>query len=249
MAKPKKKKTAKKTRAPKRKPPSKRAGRKNPTKYVVSKPRKGARGARGGQRVRTKDGAVRTIRARKNPAPAKPRRRAKSGFDDLRDTVAGILRRYQGRPGDQARATAAYFRLPLAARAAKIRALARSGPRGRRAAVAIARLERRHEEGPPKRKNPGMSDREAAAEYADKHWGERGRGRVRARRAPDPTHGTLAELGELTAVTYRTKKRGDTRPTDYEHEFEGKKPRLAYNDGGLVVVGGDYVIARGGITG
>ncbi len=48
---------------------------------------------------------------------------------------------------------------------------------------------------------------------------------------------------------YRTRKGADRRLTEYEHDFEGRVPVLAYNEGGLFVVGGSYTIEEGGITG
>lgn len=224
---------AKKRRAKKR--------AKNPTKYVVSKSRSGK-----GQRVQTKDGVARTIRKRK-PAKKNP----KSGYDALRDAVASALRNAPARLGATATATAAYWRKPLASRAARIRSLARGTPKQRRGAAALAKLERRHEEGPPRRRNPALTDAEARRDYKDKHWGEPGTRRIRRAAAADPTHGTAVALGELREVTYRTRKRGDGGTADYTHTFGeegGRRPKLAYNDGGLLVVGGDYLIKDGGIT-
>lgn len=195
------------------------------------------------RRVRLSDGT--SVVVRKKACKVNPK---KSGFAELRDVVASILAR-QKRP---ARATAHpaphYWRIPLAARAAKLRRLARGTSREKRAAIAIARAERAHEGGPPKRKNPALDDAGALAEYEDKHWGKRPRG-IRRGQAADPKYGTAVDLGELRSVVYRTTKRGDGGEADYEHEFEGERPRLAFNDGGLLVLGGDYTVRRGGITG
>ena len=95
-------------------------------------------------------------------------------------------------------------------------------------------------------------------EYAVTHWGERGEISQRDLLTPDPTSGTLVELGELISVTYRTKKGGDDDATDYEHHFEprrptssAKRPVLAYlaGDGGLVICGGNYRVTKRGIEG
>jgi hypothetical protein len=142
-------------------------------------------------------------------------------------------------------ANAAYWALPPAARLAFVRKMRRKGGRSRRAAILLARAEG----APPRRKNSGMTDAGARAEYERTHWGLRGRGRVSAGRAADPAHGTLTKMGRLVSVVYETTKRGDGGPTEYEHEFEGRRPTLAYNDGGLVIVGGEYTIQRGGIDG
>ena len=153
-------------------------------------------------------------------------------------------------PKDLAHGNAAYWRLPAHKRAAHALALFRKGGRSRRKAVAIARAEQRHAEGPPQlRRNPGgFSEAEARRQYTRKHWGLRGQGAVREGRAPDPRQGTLVKLGELREVTYRTSKRGDGL-SDYVHEFEGRRPTLAFGPGGLVVVGGSYRVRDGGIDG
>lgn len=93
-----------------------------------------------------------------------------------------------------------------------------------------------------------MTDTAAADEYERTHWGLRGRGQVSERRAADPSHGTATELGTLVSVVYETDKKGDGR-SEYEHAFEGRRPKLVYNAGGLMIVGGSYKIARGGIDG
>lgn len=97
-----------------------------------------------------------------------------------------------------------------------------------------------------------MSDVAAAREYERTHWGDTGRaGKPRVGRAANPAHGTAVELGELVSVTYRTRKGKGRRVRryDYEHDFEDQLPTLAYNEGGLLVVGGAYTIRKGGITG
>ena len=56
------------------------------------------------------------------------------------------------------------------------------------------------------------------------------------------------ELGELVAVVYRTKKGADTVLTDYTHEFAHPRPRLAYNESGLLIAGGAYRVEVRGIV-
>lgn len=94
-----------------------------------------------------------------------------------------------------------------------------------------------------------MSDAEAAREYERTHWGLRGKQKVIRKGAPDPRYGTATKLGRLVSVVYETRKGGDGEPTQYEHEFEGRRPDLVYNAGGLLIAGGDYVIEEGGIKG
>lgn len=94
-----------------------------------------------------------------------------------------------------------------------------------------------------------MTDADALTEYERTHWGERGRDRVSRKGAPDPRFGTSTKLGKLVAVVYETRKGGDRELTEYEHTFEGKRPDLIYNSGGLMIAGGDYRIAEGGIKG
>lgn len=94
-----------------------------------------------------------------------------------------------------------------------------------------------------------MSDAVAAREYERTHWGQKGKQGVRVRGAADPRFGTATKMGRLVSVVYETRKGGDSEPTEYEHEFEGRRPDLLYNAGGLIISGGDYTIEEGGIKG
>lgn len=80
------------------------------------------------------------------------------------------------------------------------------------------------------------------------HWGIPAKRVTRRRVSPAPK--VLTELGELVAVTYRTRKRGESAQF-FEHEFEGRRPRLAMDikNKRLHVVGGDYTVKAEGITG
>jgi hypothetical protein len=49
-------------------------------------------------------------------------------------------------------------------------------------------------------------------------------------------------------VVYRTKKGADQVQTDYEHEFAHPRPRLAYNESGLIIAGGKYRVETRGIV-
>ncbi len=93
---------------------------------------------------------------------------------------------------------------------------------------------------------------EAEKEYRASHWGLSGEANTRKLVAPDPRHGVATLLGELVAVTYCTMKLGDSEPTNYEHDFgtRGKGlPWLAYNDTGLLILGGAYAVTYRGIVG
>lgn len=207
------------------------------------------------KRVRLPSGESVVVRRAKCAAPPmrrNPRRPPKRWFDRCLRSVAA--KKYARDPA--AVCAAAWWRRPPAERERIVRRLERGSHRERRTAVAIAKAEKSRADG-PRRRNPGMTDAEARAEYERTHWGDRGRDRVRRGRAADPTRGTATELGELVSVVYRTHKkervhgawgRRDKR-VDWEHEFERSRPRLAYNEGGLLVVGGDYRIKAGGITG
>lgn len=178
-------------------------------------------------------------------AQANPRRPPRRWFDRCLASVTA--RKYARDPA--AVCSAAWWRMSPAQRERTVRKLERGSPRQRRAAVAIARAEQQRADGPPRRRNGGMTDAQAMVEYERTHWGERGRRRVSRAGAPDPRHGTATKLGQLVQVVYLTRKGGDAEPTEYVHDFEGRKPELVYNEGGLMIAGGDYVIAEGGIDG
>ena len=235
----------------------KRAKKKNaPTLTAKQSKRRFAQLKKAGckpKRVRLPTGESVVVRRRACAAPPlrnpkKKKKKAKAGPDELARTLAAS-RSWKGGKGDRARMSADYWRIPRAARAANLHKLRRGTPRQRRAAVAIARAERVRAEGPPRKHNGRMTDAGALAEYERTHWGERGRASVRRAGAPDPRHGTATKLGELVSVVYLTKKGGDRELTEYEHAFEKRRPELVYNDGGLMIAGGDYVIAEGGIDG
>ena len=110
----------------------------------------------------------------------------------------------------------------------------------------IRDLERREREAVTAR-NPATVA-EASKQYVRDHWGQRGSGRPRKLSAADPRIPSV-ELGELVAIVYRTKKGEDLVLTDYEHEFEHPRPRLAYNESGLLIAGGIYRVTTRGIVG
>jgi len=88
---------------------------------------------------------------------------------------------------------------------------------------------------------------EALKQYERDHWGQKGAEKVRKLPAADPRVPSV-ELGELVMVVYRTKKGADQVLTDYEHEFSYPRPRLAYNESGLIIAGGRYRIETRGIV-
>jgi hypothetical protein len=206
------------------------------------------------QRVRERkaSAASRTVpmfERAKNPkrtrARTNPKRPPRRWFDRCLRSVTA--RKYARDPA--AVCAAAWWRRPPAERERIVRRLERGSARERRTAVAIARAEARRADGPPRKRNPGMSDAEARAEYERTHWGDRGRDRVQSGRAANPAHGTATQMGALYSVTYETRKGGDSEAVLYEHEFSRSRPKLAYNAGGLLIVGGDYTVKKGGITG
>lgn len=89
--------------------------------------------------------------------------------------------------------------------------------------------------------------------YAGTHEGALPPLTMKTMAAPTPFRGDLVELGALVAITYRTRKgpsKGKQRYGDWEHEFRtGHLPVLAFNDTGLVILGGDYKVTSRGIVG
>jgi hypothetical protein len=256
MANPKKK-------SPKKRP-AKRAKAKAPkrrkAKRRAAAPKKKApKRAKAKRRAAPKKTAPKRAKAKRRAAPKKaPKRAAKTNkkrtkqrhmkpvhplwFEPIANReVRGEMPRLEISPS--------YWKKHPRARRNNVMKLLRGSPRHKRTAIALARAEQRHADAPPRKRNPGMSKGEALDEYERTHWGERGNRSVRAGRAADPRFGTLTKMGDVVSITYRTKKGGDRGLTDYEHEFEGRRPTLAYNDGGLIIVGGDYKIAEEGIDG
>ena len=86
------------------------------------------------------------------------------------------------------------------------------------------------------------------------HWGRSGENpEPRRVWVPDATDGPLIEMGELVAVTYRTRKGLDSRPVLYNHDFGPRvRPVLAFNASGLFVVSEgrpSYEVTPRGIVG
>lgn len=82
----------------------------------------------------------------------------------------------------------------------------------------------------------------------DFHWGIEGKKVVKRKVSKRPK--VLTKLGEMTEVTYKTKKRGE-KAVFFTHDFESKKPTLAMDieNKRLHIVGGDYTVTADGITG
>jgi len=110
----------------------------------------------------------------------------------------------------------------------------------------IRDLERQQRDASRARRNPATSA-EALKQYERDHWGQKGAEKVRKLSAADPSIPSV-ELGELVMVVYRTKKGADQVLTDYEHEFAHPRPRLAYNESGLIIAGGKYRVEMRGIV-
>jgi hypothetical protein len=238
---------------PNKKKPKKRAAAKKPKKVtikttrkkvVISNPKKGTL-ERQLRALKSRNKTLSKKLAAKKKNPNRPPRR---WFDRCLASVSA--RKYARDPA--AVCNAAWWKQPVKKRAAIVRRYERGTPRQRRFAVAIAKAEQSRADGPPRKRNPGMSDAEALREYTRTHWGEKGAQRVGTTRAANPLHGTATKLGKIVSVVYLTEKGGEGGPAEYEHEFgEGGTalPTLAYNDGGLIIAGGGYRIKEGGIDG
>lgn len=102
-----------------------------------------------------------------------------------------------------------------------------------------------------RRRNPPQQHADATLlrRFRESHWGLEASGVKRAG-APDPRAG-VTKLGELISIVYRGPK-GTLEVFDWEHAFgtRGKgRPVLAYNESGLVIVGGTYTVNERGIVG
>jgi hypothetical protein len=224
------------------------------TRMVVENPKRRAKKKRAKKRAivcvpvapKKKRAAKKRARPKKKRATTITVRNGARWFERVLSSPLGRKHR-----NDRMRATLSkdWLRQPTARRDATVHQLMRGNAKQKRAAIAIAKAEAAKADGPPRKSNPAMCDATATAEYERTHWGQRGKGRIARATAADPRHGTSTALGELVAVVYRTKKGRDRELTDYEHEFEGKRPELVYNDGGLIIAGGDYTIEEGGIDG
>lgn len=89
----------------------------------------------------------------------------------------------------------------------------------------------------------------ARRKYLATHWGRSGPAQLRRLRVADPFDDPPVELGELVAVLYRTRKGTDSELVDYDHGFKRTRPRLCFNDGGLIIAGGSYRVTWRGIVG
>jgi len=88
--------------------------------------------------------------------------------------------------------------------------------------------------------------------YEGTHEGALPPRELRVMGAPSPFQADLVELGALVSVTYRTIKGKGRRERyhDWEHEFGPRVlPVLAFNDQGLVILGGKYKVTPRGIVG
>lgn len=105
---------------------------------------------------------------------------------------------------------------------------------------------KRKRKGIPKELAPKVE--EAEEMYEGFHWGNKPKRIIRKRASKTPS--VAMKLGELSSVTYKTKKGDET--AYYEHEFGeegGKKPDLVadVDNKKLHIVGGDYDINDRGI--
>ena len=100
------------------------------------------------------------------------------------------------------------------------------------------------------------SVQKSVSEYTKKHWGEKPKQGVMVYYAADPNaEDSLPVLGELVAVVYKTRKGGDDKPVEYEHEFGKPRPLLCWSpkQGGKLVIasppGRSYTVTDRGIEG
>lgn len=101
----------------------------------------------------------------------------------------------------------------------------------------------------PREPSSGNPDVQKAIDFRREfHWGYPAR-RVE-RRKVSPTPKVLVELGKVSEITYRTKKKGE-KARLFSHDFEGKLPTLAMDvrNKRLHFVGGSYTVTADGITG
>ncbi len=91
----------------------------------------------------------------------------------------------------------------------------------------------------------------ARAAYKETHWG-RPQTQIIKTRVVDPSAGPLVVLGELTDISYQTRK-GREPVTIYTHDFGRTLPQLCFvpgvRRGGLVIAGGSYRVEGRGIVG
>ena len=90
---------------------------------------------------------------------------------------------------------------------------------------------------------------EAIEEYTGFQWGNQPTKVVRVELYGKPR--VLVEIGTLEAVVYSSKKGGERLAKKYIHDFEGEKPRLAFDPKTkrLFLIGGSYTITDDGIEG
>lgn len=89
--------------------------------------------------------------------------------------------------------------------------------------------------------------RHEVPEYKAFHWGDPGEWSHKRLFVPSPHASKIILIGELVDVTYLTRKGRET--AEWNHRFERKRPLLAYNTDGLLIVGGNYRVETRGIVG
>jgi hypothetical protein len=171
-----------------------------------------------------------------------PRRPPKAWWDDCIARVRAAAKA-SGRKVHDVRAVcgAAWFRLPPQRRAAIVRELERArDPRAKGAALALARLERRRQRNPKTRDCGGWDPN-------DPHGWEQ----CDPKTVPPAARRWLRRKNprELVSLVYLEQKPGDDRAYEYEHEFEGKLPKLTMRGGKAQIRGGSYETRDGWLEG
>jgi len=168
------------------------------------------------------DDVVLRTKACKVPPLTNPRRPPGAWWDDCIARVTAAARA-TGRKVREPRAVcgAAWWNLSPQKRGAIVRKLEGSkDPRARAGALALARAEKAH-----RKRNPSCDLTSS-----------------RAPRRPNPPR-------EVVSLVYLEQKPGDEEPFEYEHDFEGDRPRLEMRGGKAQLRGGSYQTRDGWLEG
>lgn len=93
----------------------------------------------------------------------------------------------------------------------------------------------------------GVMPRREVPDYRAFHWGDPGDFDRKKMFVPSPHAGRIYLIGELVDLTYLARKGREM--AEWNHRFEKKRPLLAYNTEGLLIVAGDYRVETRGIVG
>lgn len=211
-------------------------------------------GAHVGKALEKERAVVKRLRARlaaKTKRAKNPRRPPHAWWQSCLSSVEA--QRYARDPA--AVCGASWWKLPAKRRAAIVRRYEHGSPRERRRAVALAKAER-NRSGRPKHNPRVMSRAESRARVAElRRQGYRVKlvrigSETVVLRSRVPRDGTRRRNPrELVSLVYLEQKPGDCEPFEYEHEFEGDRPRLQMRGRSLQIRGGTYTTRGGWIEG